>query len=378
MKKKIGILTLKLEDNFGGVLQNYALHVFLREAGEKPMTFSIEKHLSWRVKFASYLYRCFRKFFKKDSRPLRAWKTKSEKKVIYANINRFISQNIVMSPPFCFKDSSDYENELDAIIVGSDQVWRYKYVPNIEDYFLKSFVPLSGIKRIAYAASFGVDQWELPLLKTQKCAKLAQLFDAVSVREDNGIDFCKEYLGVDAVHVLDPTMLLTKDSYICLVEKDKVPKSKGDLFIYILDQSENTRDIVALIKKGLNLKPFTVMPAAKFENVGNKRLKDCVLPSVTAWIRGFMDAEYIITDSFHGTVFSIIFNKPFIAIANRQRGITRFTSLLKMFGLESRLVYSSNQITEELLQSTIDFGKVNRIHESEYLKASRFLLDALK
>ncbi len=378
MNKKIGILKLRLCDNYGGILQNYALQSFLREIGKEPITFLIKNRFSWKSKLKSYLYRCFRRCFYKDIRPLRKWKKEYEDNVIYENINRFISQNITMTEqPICFGKCLFYEKELDAIIVGSDQVWRYKYVPNIEEYFLKSFTSAHNIKRIAYAASFGVDQWELPSAKTLKCAKLAQQFDAISVREDNGITLCKKHLNCNAVHVLDPTMLLTKDSYVSLVEKDKIPISKGNLLIYILDLSDDKKDIIALIKNRFNLKEFTVMPAAKFEDVGPKQLNDCIFPPVTAWIRGFMDAEYVITDSFHGTVFSIIFNKPFITIANKQRGIARFQSLLKMFGLENRLVNSSDQITEELLQSSIDFKKVNRIHGFERVKSSHFLHSTL-
>ena len=90
-------------------------------------------------------------------------------------------------------------------------------------------------KRIAYAASFGTDQWEFTQEMTSICAPLAQKFDFVSVREDSGVKLCKEHLGVNAVHVLDPTLLLTKEDYIHLIEAEKEPKAKGTLFNYILD-----------------------------------------------------------------------------------------------------------------------------------------------
>ncbi|WP_349874881.1 polysaccharide pyruvyl transferase family protein [Bacteroides cellulosilyticus] len=308
----------------------------------------------------------------RDKIPLRVWRKKDEDEIICQNMYRFISQNITMTEEIRFADLYLYSKKIDAVIVGSDQVWRYKYVANIEEYFLKSFVS-GDLKRIAYAASFGVDKWEFPLRQTRRCAKLAHTFQAISVRESNGVEFCKQYMGVKAVHLLDPTMLLKQSAYISLVEKDKVPESKGNLLVYILDQSKDKEKILDFMKSRMDLIPFTVMPAKRFENVGSKQLDQCVYPSVTTWLRGFMDAKYVVTDSFHGTVFSIIFNKPFIAIGNKQRGLMRFVSLLKTFGLEERLIYSSDQLTEELLKSPINFEEINRIHDSERFRAMNFL-----
>ena len=181
--------------------------------GKDPFTFLIEKKLSWRVKLSSYLYRCFRVYILRDKIPLRVWRKKDEDEIICQNMYRFISQNITMTEEIRFADLYLYSKKIDAVIVGSDQVWRYKYVANIEEYFLKSFVS-GDLKRIAYAASFGVDKWEFPLRQTRRCAKLAHTFQAISVRESNGVEFCKQYMGVKAVHLLDPTMLLKQSAYI--------------------------------------------------------------------------------------------------------------------------------------------------------------------
>jgi exopolysaccharide biosynthesis predicted pyruvyltransferase EpsI len=93
---------------------------------------------------------------------------------------------------------------------------------------------------------------------------------------------------------------------------------------------------------------------------------------VEEWIRGFMDAEFVVTDSFHGTVFSIIFNKPFISIANESRGTTRFTSLLKMFNLENRLIFSPEELNLDKVKE-IDWGNVNEILEQDKERAIFFL-----
>ena len=100
-------------------------------------------------------------------------------------------------------------------------------------------------------------------------------------------------------------------------------------------------------------------------------LEDCVFPSVTAWLRAFMDAEMVITDSFHGWVFSIIFNKPFWVIGNEERGLARFNSLLSMFELRNRLI-KADRIPSDL-SVPIDWNKVNATRKYWQEKSSNFL-----
>jgi len=103
-----------------------------------------------------------------------------------------------------------------------------------------------------------------------------------------------------------------------------------------------------------------------------------VLPPVTQWLQSFMDAKFIVTDSFHGCVFSIIFNKPFIAIGNEGRGLTRFISLLKVFKLENRLMLKSSELTDTLIFSDINWDQVNEIIKLEQARSTEFLNKNLK
>lgn len=114
------------------------------------------------------------------------------------------------------------------------------------------------------------------------------------------------------------------------------------------------------------------MPKRSFSEPGRKDINDCVFPPVEEWIRGFIDTEFVITDSFHGTVFSIIFNKPFISIANKSRGLTRFESLLKLFQLEDRLIFSYKDLNLNGFKE-IDWKKVNAILKREREKSKLFL-----
>ncbi len=114
------------------------------------------------------------------------------------------------------------------------------------------------------------------------------------------------------------------------------------------------------------------MPKRSFSEPGRKDINDCVFPPVEEWIRGVIDAEFVITDSFHGTVFSILFNKPFIAIANKSRGLTRFESLLKQFQLEDRLVFPTDNFNIDNLNE-IDREKTNAILVREKKRSMEFI-----
>ena len=318
---KIGILTHPLHTNYGGLLQALALQTVLLQQGHKVVIINRE--------------------YPKSKTPLlltikESIRSLIDKYVFNYKITSFIRHDFHQSKPF-FTDEvfSEYikNSDFDAIIVGSDQVWRPKYSPNIYNYYLDVTEGMT-MKRISYAASFGVDEWEYSKEETEKCSCLAKLFDVISVREESGVTLCKNHLGVNASLVLDPTMLLGPEYYVALTKKYKESPSKGNLFCYVLDSDTTKNKVIKHIVKESGFHPFFC---------SNPRGRE-IRPSVTQWIRGFMDAELVVTDSFHGTVFSIIFNKPFWVIGNERRGLSRFESLLKLFGLEDRLIRETSKI----------------------------------
>ncbi len=261
------------------------------------------------------------------------------------------------------------KNKFDAIIVGSDQIWRPKYFfSRIENAYL-DFAKKWNIKRISYAASFGAEEWEYDENQTINCTALLKKFDAISVRESSAKVMCENKFGVEALHVLDPTMLLTKENYIELFKEACTQQSKGNLFCYILDKKKETNIITDCIAKNKGLKPFFVN--SRYEEP-NAPLEERIQKPVEKWLRAFYDAEFVITDSFHACVFSIIFNKPFIVYGNRERGMARFESLLKLFELEERLVSSLSEVNK-VLQMPIDWEKVNSIYKQMKEKSLSFL-----
>lgn len=371
---KLAILTQPLKNNYGCLLQAYSLQYVLRSLGCEPVTLDIalrdsNNHFWYLARSVrNFILRCFGKkvpFLPTPEQYIR----------ISKNNKKFIEDNITVSDRITNrKQLNAIVTEFDGYIVGSDQVWRPCYSTDILLYYLDFIESMNSVKKIAYAASFGVEEWELSAQFTPRCASLAQKFDRVSVREDSGVRLCNNYLGVDALHVLDPVMLLSEESFVKLLDRES--NSDGNLMVYVLDDSEQKRDLVKRVADIHGLKPFSVGPKKRFEDIGVFS-DDCVIPPLGKWLKGFKDSHFVVTDSFHGTVLAILFNKPFIVIGNDKRGMTRFKSLLKLFKLEDRLLNCENKISDRLIVDKINFTEVNSKVEIERRKSIHFIKEAL-
>lgn len=351
---KIGILTLPLHTNYGGILQAWALQTVLERMGHEVKVLSRDKKYKlslffWFVRVPS---RIVRRMFGKKVGILTEVHYNKVQDQIRVNIEPTINQYIHREKRYLDKIS---ENDYDGFVVGSDQIWRPKYIKStlkstIENAFL-GFAKSWKVKRISYAASFGTDEWEYTPDQTKTVSSLIKKFDAVSVREKSGLDLCANYMKVNAEHVLDPTMLLTKDDYVSAFKIEQEPKSEGNLMAYVLDHSEEKSVFINRLAKDKGLVPFTV--GAKFDD-WSAPIEDRIQPRLQKWLRGFYDAEFIVTDSFHACVFSILFGKPFIAIGNAERGLSRFESLLGLFDLNKNLISDISQYDSSKDYSILD------------------------
>lgn len=373
--KKILISTLgPLGGNYGGLLQAYALQKVLRDMGYDVTTDDrIIPVRTFRNRLGGIKRFVNMTIFK--NAPSHIDVSTVPEFAVYTK--DFVERTMQTVDLLCGKRrprASDVE-QYDIFVTGSDQVWRANYtdVPmQLFDYVLHD----SAVK-LSYAASFGTDDLSSYNARlTAETKLLAQKFSGVSVREDSGVRLAAELWGVKAEHHIDPTLLLSADDYARLITTSPtvLKQSPGELFVYVLDESETSKKIVNKAAATLELKAFELLPE-KF--LSRKELKThpekYALPPIEQWLKSFQDAEFVITDSFHGCAFSIIFNKPFIAIGNRQRGMARFTSLLKLFGLEDRLVADASEVTEELLKSKIDWKKVNDIKKKELRRSMEYL-----
>lgn len=321
---RIGVITLPLFTNYGGILQAYALQHVLRQMGHSVETTQFQ----WKLE---------RPFMKE---PLRHVKHFVLRHLFQKDVNldfqrkkHFVEEYINLRQIRHYSDIQ--EGEYDALIVGSDQIWRPSYLNEpIEDAFLAFAKDWKDIKRLAYAVSFGTDQWEYNKEQTAHCCELIKLFDAVSVREESAVTMCKQFLHRDVQQMLDPTMLLTANDYAILFKNKPLQPIEGEMLVYILDENTKKLNVVTQMSNKLGYKPFQ----ANSSYINRKDLQSEMQYPVEQWLKGFQDAQFVITDSFHGTVFSILFGKPFVVLGNEERGLARLKSLLKLFGLENHLM----------------------------------------
>ena len=365
---KIGILTQPLANNYGGILQNFALQTVLKDMGNDVITINIpyqkykESH-----NIVRSVWRLLKKIkgdssvlFLDGKKQLNFFNTPGEKQV------SFIKKHIkVIDAPLGVDNEFLKENSgWDAIIVGSDQVWRKAFSPHLPSFFL-AVVP-EGCRKIAYAASFGIDSLDIPEDEIPYYAKLAQKFNAISVRESSGVALCDTYFQVKAELVLDPTMLLTADDYVRLLNIKRT-KCSDYAAVYVLDHSPENTAAINRICKAKSLTPmFIGIPSKKG------------FPAIEEWVEKICNAKYVITDSFHGTVFSVIFNKDFSTLYNNGRGMTRMQSLLSLVALQERLIDACDLSFHENQVSPIDYEKVNKLLSYWKQKSLDYLRNSLK
>lgn len=367
---RIGVLTLPLHSNYGGILQAYALTSVLKEMEHEVVVINKPqyRYISPYFKYIIYVWRLFQKFI------LRKPNIYVFREEYYNHLQELNSYTLVNTTRFVEKYIPTRaikrfvelnQGDFDAIVVGSDQIWRPMFIDdplcaNVEDAFL-GFARRWPIKRIAYAASFGVEKWEYTPEQTLDIKPLAQLFDAISVREASGVDLCKVHLGVAAQHVLDPTMLLTSAEYDEFAQNGTCPQ--GKILYYILDENEQKCAIAIQIQSLLSCDIYNVQASNGVS----------VQPPVENWLRAFAESKYVITDSFHACVFSILYHKPFVVLRNELRGNDRINSLLEMFHLESRIVVPNKTDIESLVIQPIDYMAVDGILKSKREEAKAFL-----
>ena len=359
---KICILTQPLGANYGGILQAYALQMVLRDMGHDVTTLRFHPSTPWVPtgirKYALTLRRFVSKYLK-GNKNIVCCNPDKQTKFAYRELDRFIDEHMQCRgahAPLSHQLASDY----DAFIVGSDQVWRPAYSPCLPNFYL-DFLGGTSTKRIAYAASFGVDNWETDESTT------IQLFDAISVRESSAVGLCQTYLGVKAALMPDPTILLQATDYYDLCGAQLTPEDDY-IAVYMLDIGEREQLLVDQISAQ------TGLPIKTIGRLDWTRNTD----SVESWLSGIAGARFVVTNSFHGTVFSLLFEKDFLSIKNSQRGASRFSSLLNSVGLLDRLLDISASIVDVSLLPEINYQVVKDKLNSMRQQGRSFLQDNLQ
>lgn len=376
---RIAIVTLPLHTNYGGLLQAYALKSTLDGMGHEATVLDLkDKMPAPKGLKAPFIYagRALKRLMKGAQGPevFRECRYKKELPVLSANTSVFVDRHINPRMIDSYKDIM--QGEYDAFVVGSDQVWRPRYFHPIEDAYL-AFTRGWDVKRVAYAASFGTDQLEYEFIQLEECAKLLEAFDRVSVREDSAVGLCSEWLDhEDAVHVLDPVMLMDPQKYIDLASAAKEHPAEGKILTYILDSSPEKTHVVEFIKK---ITGYDAYDSSVYPYVKDRPLQERVVPALEQWLSAFFDAEFVVTDSFHGCVLSLLLHKRFVAVGNSRRGMARLSSLLDLFGLDMRLVHGIDPEDDGVyFLSDIDWEEVDRKIAGMREESIGFLRNALE
>ncbi|AZG35357.1 polysaccharide pyruvyl transferase family protein [Shewanella psychromarinicola] len=350
---KVAVITFPLINNYGGIIQAFAMMRLLEDLGHEPVlvNFQSESKLKSISKFIIKKYFLF--FMSRFKNVTLTLKNKELAKFV----DVYISPKT--DPIYNSQDLKDYfrNNNFDACVVGSDQVFAKMGYTHFDNDYSLGFVKDDVIK-LSYAASFGADRYQGDSQQIEFHKKNLNRFSGVSVREESGVNVCKETFSVDSIHVLDPTMMISSSYYLDIIAADKTELSNNnELFAYVLDSDEVKTNAIQKFAKNKKLSMRQI-------NDGNASA-DVI--SMEKWIGSIYNAKHVITDSFHGCVFCIIFNKPFHCYINRKRGADRFFSLLKMFGLESRII--GDNISDEI----IDWSTVNAKLEVNKSKSLAFL-----
>ena len=375
---KVGIVTFFCVPNYGAMLQAYALWKYLEGRGH-------------RVEFIDYafgnarripLWKCF------VSRHLRGCINVIRKKLksyVRFNIVRFSDTFPRTRSITTFAGLEEIGEKYDVLIVGSDQMWNPLWCSDKTLSIVMLDFAAKCKKRIAYAVSFGVKEWEKEH-KADEAGRLLREFDAISVREESGMKLVWELSGRDdAKWMIDPTLLHAASFYEPLLCSE-CRKQHRYIFSYILDEWVNDEDVESVLR--------AVMAASRIDEIHTDKVSAsgilapiCKLLGVKSkvlvgtWLSEISNSDFVVTNSFHGTVFSVLFHKPFLTIpvSGKMSGMNeRLVSLLSMVGLESRIINTKDvDGCSDVIGSAIDWDEVDRRLDAERAKAAAFFKDVV-
>lgn len=360
--KKVGIITLNGNFNYGNRLQNYALQQVLKNLNVFSETIifddthSVNKTMEIIYKIKYKLIR----LIKNDSKIVLNWeKMKAAKGKVF---QPFTEKNI---KSIYINRDMEISAKFDYFIVGSDQVWNPNIIKNDTHYFLDF---TSKQKRIAYAASFGVPK--LSHISTPFRDGLLGM-NEVSVRENSGADIVKQVTGREPQVVVDPTMLLSAKQWNHLIHQysDELDiKGKYILIYFLRDKNEKLYRDIEIYAKSKNFRIYNIM--------GDSYSEKKIIPDPLQFISLIEKAEFVLSDSFHCAVFSIIMKTPFV-IMDRNSGNmnSRILTLLSKFNLKSNRY--NNKIKFEYIRQNTDFSNVDNILNEEKKVGLLFLKNAL-
>ena len=346
-KYDIGILGWWANLNYGGTLTYFALYTALKNMGYEVMMIEAPR----------------------DNRKQPEQNTVPR---------RFARKHYKISQVYSHAAMPVLNDHCKAFISGSDQLWNPVLKLWSDPVYFLSFANDNRIK-LSYASSFG-NSTSASKEFVEQYAPLMKRFQGISVREDYAVDVCKNVFGVEAVHVCDPVFLCNREVYEKLIPEATEKYPEKFILNFLLDPNEEKNQLIDNVssKLGLSCVNFTDLQFVDDKIKAFGRYQVYANSDIENLIKAYKEADFVITDSFHGTCFAVIFNKPFISIANEGRGVMRFESLLRWLRLEKRLVYDINNVasSEEFFEP-IDYEPVNDLINATREKSLSWLKNKL-
>jgi hypothetical protein len=378
---KIGIVNLQFSrNNYGALLQAAALESYIASLCSSAEVCHIDVRLyppkAYRERTLSFYSNWICRNLK---RMLCGWPGQPSIGN-YSVFSDFRSKYLKLSDK-CYYNLKDYEDEgwdYDCVIVGSDQVFRLQYVAKKIDAFFLTFLP-EKCRRVSYAASFGVDYWEASSSDAvTECVRDALgKFSAISVREDSGVSIVKDSFGLNAEHVLDPTLLIGRQFFDSIIEDAALhSRLEVDWSVHLISQDAPLFEALPALSQKYN---------KDYQNIFCGIHKRWPLPpvvnfsSVPEWLLAIRSTnELVITDSFHCVCFCILYRRDFVVFPSSRNGVPRMESLFKLLGIENRLCYSEDDFEGFLNRDAkIDYDSVFERLGAERISSRRFLVEAI-
>ncbi len=326
--RNVNILTIHKEPNYGAVLQAYALYRTIERLGHNPRIINLS--MDYRRFPYTLKYRLLLPVYKrlKGYDYCFSMAEKFSREHCPCQIGDFYTMKELAAFSW---DKDDY------YLIGSDQVWNPDITQNLRSAFTFSFLHDDAKNRYAYAASLGNIRDEKKRAEELDLEKIKK-FKRIAVREQFGVDFLKHY-SILAIEVIDPTLLL--DDYSNLFRKEV--RHKEELLFLSLSDTQEMNEFVKTIATGMNLPIKKHYGYLQPERDKNKRF----IP-IEEWLYDIACAKMVITDSFHATVFSILFRRPFLVYISEPSKVFRISNLLDNLGIKGRIVSSKEEADEAI------------------------------
>ena len=367
--KKIGIVTFYNAHNYGAMLQAMALQDYLKEQGNEVYIINYRnKIIDKRYNFCDWNGNKFICLIKNIIKFILYYK---KYKIRYNSFEKFIDENFNLSKQYnLINELKQNPPEYDIYVTGSDQVWNHKITSGLDDIYTLNFGN-KKICKVSYAASIGNDKIDSKMLEEYR-KKLSSL-DYISVRETTAKKQLSKILNKDIYEVLDPTLLYDKKYWNKKIENIKKEKEKY-ILAYQIDSNPEYNKIVNYLSKktGYKVIYFEMRNKNSYDS-----LRNAFTSSPLEFISLIKNAEYVVNTSFHGTVFSILFEKKFFVVPHKETG-SRMVDFLKKLKLSNRIFYTFKDFLQLNYDMEIGYNTVNKILESERIESKKYIDTFLK